>query len=321
MELLRQVVVSLWGPLALVGLVALSGVLVAGRSRRREWTRHAMRLHSASDDELEGLVNRAEVSQRAADYLHIRIRHISYLTVLLSALSLTVLPYFHLGPAVGLRLWVALNAIMVIGSTLLLLYWHGWDDDREVILRRRIRLARERLLQQRGLAVRDHLTGAYTVDYWLHSLELAARRGRRGGLPITCLAIQITGLRAWREHGGTIQAAGVLRRFAQELENNVRAADVVCRSGEDRFVIGLFRCQPHMAGKVAERILRNVTRMVLQAQAFQGWQNLSLIWASASFPKDGETPVEVLRRTERALEDRIMRQTIGIADRTDDKVA
>jgi diguanylate cyclase (GGDEF)-like protein len=305
----------------LIGLLALSGVLVAGRSRRREWARQAITIDDAPDEELEGLIQRAEQSQRAADYLHIRIRHISYFIILASAAFLTALPYLHLSPGIEFATWVGLNIITLIGGVLLLFYWHGWDDEREVVLRRRIRLARERVLERRGLAVRDHQTGVYTFDYWLHSLELDARRGRRGGLPITCLVVQINGLGHWRSHGGTIVATGLLRRLGQELVNNVRARDVVCRSGEDRFAIGLIRCQPAMAGRVAERITRNVMRMVLNAQSLPGWRGLGLIWSAASLPRDGRTAIEVFRRAERALEDRISAQMPALGDETDSKVA
>jgi diguanylate cyclase (GGDEF)-like protein len=321
MELLSQLAVSLWGPLAIIGLVALSGVLVAGRTRRKEWARHAMDIDSASDHELEKLIRRAELSQRAADYLHIRIRHLSYIIILASALSLTGLPYLRLPPTVELPAWIGLNVIMLLGGFLLLLYWHGWDDDREVVLRRQIRLARERLMEARGLTVRDHQTGVYSVDFWLHSIELEARRGRRAGLPITCLVIQITGLNHLREHGAATLAAEVLRRFAQELQNNVRAKDVVCRSGDDRFAIGLFHCQPSMAERIAERVTRNVRRMVLDPQSFHGWRNLHLVWSSTSLPKDGSTSVEVLRRAERALDDRLAEPPIEAFGTVNDKVA
>lgn len=321
MHLFTEVVISLWGPLAFITLVALSGVLVAGRTRRREWARRAMNIRDASDGDLEEMIKLAEKSQRAADYLHLRIRHISYITILVSALSLTSLPYVRLSGDIELPVWVGLNVVMVVGGGLLLFYWHGWDDDREAILRRRIRLAREALMERRGLPVHDPVTGAYTVDFWLHSIELEVRRGRRGGIPMTCLTVQIIGLHHWRAHGGATSAVEVLQRVARELQNNVRAKDIVCWLGDDRFAVGLLRCQPALAGQIGERISNNVTRMVFKALTFHGWRNVRMAWSSASLPKDGKTPVEVLRLAERGLKNQLATVPVEVGDRTGSEVA
>jgi diguanylate cyclase (GGDEF)-like protein len=321
MHLLRELVVSLWGPLAFITLVALSGVLVAGRTRRREWARLAMNIRDTSDDDLDKLIERAEKSQRAADYLHLRIRHISYITILIAAISLTSLPYVRISGDIELPLWVGLNVVMILGGCLLLFYWHGWDDEREAVLRRRIRLAREALMERRGLTVRDPLTGAYTIDFWLHSLELEARRGRRGGTPITCMTIQVIGLHLWRTQGGAIAAAEVLQRVARELQNNVRAKDVVCALGDDRFALGLLRCQPAMAEDIGERVSSNITRMVFNALTFHGWRNVRMVWSYASLPRDGRTPVEVLRRAERTLDNQLGAATADVGGRAGSRVA
>ena len=260
--------------------------------------------------ELERAEGREEATQirlvrrelRANDFMSGAIRRVYYLITVLSAVALLVLPLMSLEQSRERFAKLALTSTTFLGALALLAYWRGSDDERESVLRKKLRHAQERAHARRGLAVRDELTGAYTLDFWLHVQELRTRRFVWRQKPVTCVMFDVEGLPELRVRRGSAVGDEALVRVGQEIMRNVRPRDLVARYRGQRFVIALDNCPAKLGKRVAERIAINIERLSLQGTNKGHGSNLSLQWSSASIPRDASTPIQLLRVAETTLD-------------------
>ena len=123
------------------------------------------------------------------------------------------------------------------GAALILLrFWQGWDDDRERVLRKRLRLAYEREQARRGLVVRDESTGLYSRKFFFRELRREVGRFFQRSLPISCLILELERFDDFKSQWGEGVAEEGLKRIGQALEQNVRSYDIVARYGPNRFM-------------------------------------------------------------------------------------
>jgi diguanylate cyclase (GGDEF)-like protein len=146
------------------------------------------------------------------------------------------------------------------------------------------------------------LTGVYTLDFWLHSLESLSGRYLRNPLPITALMLEIIGLGELRAVRGDSAGEEIVLRASQEIARNIRANDLICRYRGQRFAVALLRCPPKYAEPVAKRVASNVTQLVFQGTNQRLGSNLSLEWAVATMPGEASTPLQLLRLSEASLD-------------------
>ena len=182
------------GVLALIVLVFMSSVLVAGKRRRRHWRVISHEAEAAGGNESGSRMARAKRAERSSDFLDNLMRRLYYAIAVASALGMVTLPMMPIDQGTRLAIWLVLIAITFLSAFILLIYWRDWDNEREVLLRRALRARQERAISRAGLIVRDELTGLYTSDFWLHALEMSSGRLFRKPTPITCLMIGLKGL-------------------------------------------------------------------------------------------------------------------------------
>ncbi len=246
-------------------------------------------------------IRKAMRAERATDFWEITARRLYYAIALTSALGLILVPCLPLTPLQSLYTKLLLSAL-TFGATLLLLwYWQGWDDDRERLLRRRLRLAYEREQARRGQLVRDDLTGLYSRQFFLQELRREASRIFRRSLPISCLLLEIEGLQAFRTRWGDQAANEALRQIGQAMEQNVRSYDIVGRYSSSCFAVALLRCKEKYVQSVGERVTDNVTQLPLAQINRSHASHLRLIWSSCTFPQRGKSLEKLIAEMERSL--------------------
>ncbi|MEE9217101.1 MAG: diguanylate cyclase [Anaerolineales bacterium] len=302
MEAIAEFVSPLSGVIALVALFSVSAAIATGRSRRRRWARETREMERAGDRDQWEHIRRVRTAQRASDFMSDAIRKLYYLVTILSAVGLIALPLLSLEENTRRLAQTGLAATTFLGALALLAYWRGSDDDRESLLRSKLRQAQEREHARRGLAVRDELTGAYTLDFWLHALELRTRRLIWKQIPMTCVMLDVEGLPELRARRGAAAADTVLVQVSEEIQRNVRQRDLVARYRGQRFVVSLHKCPAKFSTLVAERIASNVEGLILRGSNKQHQSNLHLQWGSTSMPQDASTPIQLLRVTETTLD-------------------
>jgi len=288
--------------LPVFALFSVSAAVVAGRRRRRRWIQEMDQLEQAKSEEEAGQIRHVRHELRANDFMSGALRRTYYLVTILSAVALLLLPFLRLEPSAGKSVKLAISSTTFLGALALLVYWRGSDDERESLLRRKLRQAQERAHARRGLAVRDELTGAYTLDFWLHVQELRTRRFVWRERLVTCVMIDVEGLAELRARRGSDASDQALTRVAQQIIRNVRPRDLVASYRGQRFVIALDNCPAKLGRQVADRIAINIERISLRGTNKVHGSELKLRWSSACIPQDASTPIQLLRVTETTLD-------------------
>ena len=301
METSVNVLSLVFSGLAMTALLSISGVAATGKARRRQWMLETQNMERAGNVATQGQIQRTQRAQRASDFLSDLIRRIYFIMTMVAASALTVLPSMTVEASTRILLWLGLTGVAYVGAALLLFYWHGWEDEREALLRRKLRHAQERALSLRGLIVRDELTQLYTPEFWSRELNRRVRRTIRRQMPVTCLRIELEGLEAFRDKHGD-HADDVIYQVGQVIGHNVRADDLVCSYGGGRFAVALFRCPARFGRSIAARVENNVGSLALIATNQRYGSRLRLQWALATLPASATTSTKLLRVTRRALD-------------------
>ena len=302
MNALLDLVSSLSGAIVVIAAFSVSATFLVGRSRKRRWNREVAELEQAEGESEEIHVQRVRNEQRASDFLSSGMHRIYYMVTIFSSIGLLVLPYLSFEQSTLRIAKLGLTGMTFFGALILLVYWRGSNDEGEDLLRRKLRQAQERAHARRGLAVRDEVTGAYTLDYWLHALELRTRRFIWKQIPMTCLMLDVEGLPELRARRGSEVGDDALILVGNEITRNVRARDLVARYRGQRFVIALYNCPARLGERIAERVATNIEYLSLRGANKQYGSDLHLRWSLASMPKDASTPIQLLRVTETTLD-------------------
>lgn len=305
MEFFSRVIAPASGVVAVLALILMSGVVVTGRLRRKEWINQAHHMDYERGAALKDPTASARQTQRAYDFLNNISRRIYYVTTFVSAAMLIILPFIRVEQSTRFYLFFIFNGATFLGALILLYSWHGQDDERERLLRKKLRLAQENAMAKRGLKVRDPLTHLYSTEFWLHGLELQLGRIIRRPVPVTCLMIEVVGLAELRRIHGDKAADRVIIVVSRSLARAIRATDLICRYHDQRFAIGLFRCPAKFGMSVAKRITTIVDRMVLNGINRHYGRRLELQWEVAVLPDDASTPIQLLRLTEQTLSEKV----------------
>jgi diguanylate cyclase (GGDEF)-like protein len=301
-----EALTDLFSPLSVailfLAVFSVFAAIAAGRRRRHRWIREMAELERAEGREEATQIRRVRRELQANDFMSGAIRRVYYLVTILAAVALLLLPFLSIEPRVGKSVKLALTFTTFLSALALLAYWRGSDDEREGLLRRKLRQAQERAHASRGLAVRDEMTGAYTLDFWLHVQELRTRRFVWREQLVTCVMFDVEGLPELRARRGSEVGDEALVRVGQEILRNVRPRDLVARYRGQRFVIALDNCPAELGKRVGEKIAVNIERLTLAGTNKRYGSNLGLQWNSACIPQDASTPIQLLRVTETTLD-------------------
>ena len=251
--------------------------------------------HGRADSELtQDHIQKAQFAQRMMDLLSGVLHRIYYVIIIASAVMSIALSFVAVDQNARLHIWLAITGTSWGSALFLALSWRVGDKNQERKMRTKLRRAQEREHSRRGLTVRDVLTHTYTPEFWLHALELRINQTFRRPIPITCLMIEVKGLAELHSTHGNDVGDKVLYRVGQEISRNIHQSDIICRYEDHIFAIALFRCPNKFGRKIAERVIANVTHVVLKWANHHYDSNLHLIWELTTLPGDAVTPVQLL---------------------------
>jgi diguanylate cyclase (GGDEF)-like protein len=301
MNFLTNNVLTIWIAIALSGLVSMFGVFVLGMLRRRQWVLETHAINRVNNNYKEHQIRRAYQAKKASDFNYGLLRRIYYFIVLTAAILGTTLSFVTLERNTQFHLFLAMNGAIWISALFVCLFWHGWDNDHEVMLLKNIRQAWEYALSKRGIVTRDSLTGTYQPEFWLKLLKHRTH-GRFGKqTQITYLKIKLMGLTELSSLQDDGAVDYVLFRVGQEIKNNVRSSDLVCRCGDQEFTVALFSCPPKYGKSIAERITANVSYIVLESFNHRYGSSLQLRWEQLARAEEATTSNQSFHVTDRNL--------------------
>lgn len=136
--------------------------------------------------------------------------------------------------------------------------------------RRRMADVETALIMQRAgraTSITDGLTGLYTRDYFLDSLEREFAVSRRYGHSLSVLVVMIDGLERFRQVCGVESADEVFRQVCMTVRGKSRDIDLAARIGGE--VVGLILPFTDQDGGlfVAERVRRSVAALAFPSDA------------------------------------------------------
>ncbi|MFQ5921838.1 MAG: GGDEF domain-containing protein [Anaerolineales bacterium] len=294
-----QFLVALMGPISstmsVVVLLLMPAAVGLGIIYRQKWLEQSTSFGAPGFKYGDGDLRQARGTEWVCETLDTLLRW-SYYTIGGAVIANIVISALTPG-TVGLAIppWLALFALQSIAVVILMAAYSIRDDDEEMGRKSTLLAADESFASRHGMRIRDKLTGLCTTEYWIHRLELRLRRVIFKGKPVTCLVLQIGGLKELRERQGDEAANHVLVRAASMLEANVRSGTLICRFESASFAVALFRCPKKRGLTIGQNLAANIQFEVLDSVQEQHGVELELSWASAIMPGDASTPVQLLR--------------------------
>jgi diguanylate cyclase (GGDEF)-like protein len=153
---------------------------------------------------------------------------------------------------------------------------------------------RERLSLQ---ARTDELTGLFNRRHFHERLGSELARSRRSGDPVALMLLDVDDFKAVNDRFGHPVGDGVLQAFAALVCDQVRGADVVCRTGGEEFAVILPGAQEDEAVAAAHRVVEAV-----RAAGLGPWGTLTTSVGLAVAPAGGTTVAGLFR----AADDRLL---------------
>src|SRR5205823_12803347 len=114
------------------------------------------------------------------------------------------------------------------------------------------------------MVVSDPLTGLHNRRYLMDRLLQEMTRSDRHGEPLALAMIDLDALKPINDQFGHVLGDKVLRAVGSAISKSVRVSDIAARYGGDEFAVILPQTPAEGAMRVCERLLRNISEIVLQ---------------------------------------------------------
>ena len=160
---------------------------------------------------------------------------------------------------------------------------------------------RQKLDSSMEMAVTDALTGLHNRRYMTGQLQALVGRAAQGGSQVALLVLDIDHFKAVNDGFGHDAGDEVLVEFAVRLATNVRAVDLPCRMGGEEFVVVMPGASLEDAGRVAERIRRDVASAPFRVMGGKEQITITISIGVAATVGDGDTPEGLLKRADEGV--------------------
>ncbi|MEL6795888.1 MAG: diguanylate cyclase [Planctomycetota bacterium] len=156
-------------------------------------------------------------------------------------------------------------------------------------------------------AYTDSVSGAWNRRYFDRFLEAALPHARQRRHKLTVLVFDLDNFKSFNDRFGHHAGDMILSETVRLLRSMTRPTDRICRIGGDEFAVvfyepdgprDLHSDHPHQFEMVSERFQRAVQEQRFPKLGIEAPGELSISGGLATFPWDGQTPAELLRRAD-----------------------
>jgi diguanylate cyclase (GGDEF)-like protein len=152
----------------------------------------------------------------------------------------------------------------------------------------------------RTQSIRDPLTGLFNRRYLEVSLERELQRSARRSQTLAVLMLDIDHFKRFNDSHGHEAGDALLAQFAEVLKRAARSEDIACRYGGEEFTVILLEADAATAQRRAETI-RQATADMSVTYRQQQLPHVTVSIGVAIYPRDAQTPADLLHRADTAL--------------------
>lgn len=167
------------------------------------------------------------------------------------------------------------------------------------VVLRRVQIFRE--IEE--IATTDSLTGLKNFKYFWRRLEEEVNRADRYGVTFSVVLVDIDDLGGFNEEHGFVAGDFLIREVGNILRSNTRKVDLVARYGEGKFALLMPETGRAGALTAAEKLIAKVAEASFMNGEGEKVAKATVSAGIASYPTDGKTPGDFLRRAGEALEE------------------
>jgi two-component system cell cycle response regulator len=150
-----------------------------------------------------------------------------------------------------------------------------------------------------AMVATDALTGLLSRRRFDGAFAVAVESARQTRSPVTCLVMDMDGLKAVNDTHGHDMGGFCIVEVARILKEVIGQKGAVCRYGGDEFVAFLPGATKTAGCKVGETMRDAIQRHVFERDGIRVQPTLSV--GVATFPTDGDSALELFRAADRAL--------------------
>jgi diguanylate cyclase (GGDEF)-like protein len=143
----------------------------------------------------------------------------------------------------------------------------------------------------------DQLTGLLQRRPFYERIEEELARADVARTQLSVAIFDVDDFKLFNDRLGHLEGDRALQRIGERLRNSVRTTDLVARYGGEEFVIAFPRMDIQLAMRRAEALRADIAEMELGPEDHR----LTISGGVASWPADGQTFEEVLKRADERL--------------------
>ena len=142
----------------------------------------------------------------------------------------------------------------------------------------------------------DEITGLLDHNYFSIRLAQEINRAKRYNIVFSVVFLDIDNFKEYCDLVGNFHSDIALKKISEMLKKLLRGSDVVVRFGYDEFAIILNNTLKEAAAFVANRFCASIRDYPFYKEEELKSKKLTASFIVASFPKDGETPEELISK-------------------------
>jgi two-component system cell cycle response regulator len=151
------------------------------------------------------------------------------------------------------------------------------------------------------MVVNDPLTGLHNRRYLMDRLLQEMQRSDRHGELLAFAMLDLDSFRPINDQYGHILGDKVLRAVGNAIAKSIRVSDIAARYGGDEFGVILPQTPPEGAMRVCERLLRNISELILQDENGKSCRVTASLGLAYYPADDVETPEDLVHSADGAL--------------------
>ena len=150
-------------------------------------------------------------------------------------------------------------------------------------------------------AITDGLTNVFNYRFFQSQFEREIVRSDRHSKHFSVAMIDIDNFKIYNDSQGHLNGDEALKLIAKTLLENIRKSDTLARYGGDEFVMILPELDKQQSKSLAEKLCTVIGKTKVPRKISSRKMNLTVSLGISTFPEDGRTEEELLKKADEAL--------------------